>query len=469
MEHLVMLLSKYVMIFVFLMYTFECFHVFRYTNNKEKQSSVYKKQRRKIFILHFLGFLVIFISTLNPFIIGFYLMQLVLFNGIFLIYKLFYKKASELLLNNMCMFLSISFIILTRISVEKAVKQFFILLVSACFSLLIPLTIRNVKFFRKFTWLYAAVGLVALLVILLAGRTSYGAKLSVSILGFSFQASEFVKISFVFFIASMLEKGVDRKKMIITTSIAALHVLVLIASKDLGSAFIFFMTYTMMIYVATENELYLLGGFVSTFLGLFVASQLFNHVKQRVVAWQNPLSVIDKEGYQICQSLFAIGTGGWFGLGLCQGRPDKIPVVVQDFIFAAISEELGGVFALCIIMVCISCLLMILNISIEMKDSFYQMVALGLGTTYAIQVFLTIGGVTKFIPSTGVTLPLLSYGGSSLLSTMIIFGIIQGLYIIHYDRYIDKNDKGGGTKKVLKPFDGGEVSGESKYTLEEYD
>ena len=247
-----------------------------------------------------------------------------------------------------------------------------------------------------------------------------------------------------------------------------MHVLILIASKDLGSAFIFFVTYTMMLYVATENVLYLFGGFFSTFLGLFIASQLFSHVKQRIVAWKNPLSVIDKEGYQVCQSLFAIGTGGWFGLGLCQGRPDKIPVVVQDFIFAAISEELGGVFALCIIMICISCFLMILNISIEMKDSFYQMIALGLGTTYAIQVFLTIGGVTKFIPSTGVTLPLVSYGGSSLLSTMIIFGIIQGLYIIHYDRYID-NNKGSGTGKTNSQHVGGGINSESKYTLEEYD
>ncbi len=468
MDHLVMLISKYIMIFLFLIYTFECFHVFKFTENKEKQKSIYKKQRRNIFLLHFMGFLVIFISTLNPFIIGFYLMQVVLFSGIFLIYKMFYKKASELLLNNMCMFLSISFIIITRISVEKAMKQFMILVLAAIFSLLIPLTIRNVKFFRKFTWMYAAVGILSLLLILVAGRTSYGAKLSISVLGFSFQASEFVKISFVFFVASMLEKNVDRKRLIITTSIAALHVLILIASKDLGSAFIFFVTYTMMLYVATENVLYLFGGFFSTFLGLFIASQLFSHVKQRIVAWKNPLSVIDKEGYQVCQSLFAIGTGGWFGLGLCQGRPDKIPVVVQDFIFAAISEELGGVFALCIIMICISCFLMILNISIEMKDSFYQMIALGLGTTYAIQVFLTIGGVTKFIPSTGVTLPLVSYGGSSLLSTMIIFGIIQGLYIIHYDRYID-NNKGSGTGKTNSQHVGGGINSESKYTLEEYD
>ena len=155
-----------------------------------------------------------------------------------------------------------------------------------------------------------------------------------------------------------------------------------------------------------------------------------------------------KQGYQICQSLFAIGTGGWFGMGLYQGMPDKIPVVEQDFVFAAISEELGGVFALCLLLVCVSCYLMFLNIAMQIKDQFYKLIALGLGTVYGFQVFLTIGGVTKFIPSTGVTLPLVSYGGSSLLSTTIIFAIIQGLYILRQDEEGMKQHEGKKKKKV---------------------
>ena len=119
--------------------------------------------------------------------------------------------------------------------------------------------------------------------------------------------------------------------------------------------------------------------------------------------------------------------------------PKKIPVVENDFIFSAISEEMGGIVAVCIIMICVSCFLMIFNVAMKLKDNFYRFVALGLGTTYALQVFLTIGGVTKFIPSTGVTLPLVSNGGSSMLSTMILFGIIQGLYIMK----TGNNSKGG--------------------------
>ena len=134
--------------------------------------------------------------------------------------------------------------------------------------------------------------------------------------------------------------------------------------------------------------------------------------------------------------------------------PQKIPVVTKDFVFAAISEELGGIFAICLIMVCVSCFFMIINVAMNLRDNFYRLTAVGLGTLYALQVFLTIGGVIKFIPSTGVTLPLVSYGGSSLLSTMIVFGIIQGLYIMQFDNRVQKKEqklKGG--KKGAKRKD----------------
>ena len=121
-------------------------------------------------------------------------------------------------------------------------------------------------------------------------------------------------------------------------------------------------------------------------------------------------------------------------------------VVVTDFVFAAIAEEMGVVFAICLIFVCISCFLMFFNISMQIKDNFYKLIALGIGTLYGTQVFLALGGVTKFIPSTGVTLPLVSYGGSSLLSTIILFAIIQGLYVLQ----VDEGEVNEGTKITSK-------------------
>jgi hypothetical protein len=112
----------------------------------------------------------------------------------------------------------------------------------------------------------------------------------------------------------------------------------------------------------------------------------------------------------------------------------------MDFMFSAIAEELGNIFALCLILICVSCYVMFLNIAMELRQPFYKFVALGLGTTYIFQVFLTIGGAMRLIPSTGVTLPLISYGGSSFLSTMVMFGIIQGLYILRQDEERDYED-----------------------------
>ena len=160
---------------------------------------------------------------------------------------------------------------------------------------------------------------------------------------------------------------------------------------------------------------------------------LFAHVRVRVEIWKDPFSVYEGSGYQVAQALFAIAAGGWFGTGLYQGSPTEIPYVDQDFMFAAIAEEMGSIFCICTILICMSCFIMFVNIAMKMTKNFYRYVALGLACTYAIQVFLTIGGSMKMIPMTGVTLPFVSSGGSSMLSTLIMFSVIQGLYILRKD------------------------------------
>lgn len=441
MTHLLTQTSQYFMILCILIYATLCFSVFRKENNKE-QRGVFTLQRFLIFFLHFDGFLVLYLQFQDIKYLVLYLMEVILFAGIWIIYHFFYKKASEVLLNNMCMLLAIGEVMLARIKYEQAFKQFIILMVATAVSLLIPYILESGSYFRKLKWIYAGVGIGGLAIVMLIGSRSYGALLSISIAGFSLQPSEFVKMTYVFFIASMLYESTNLRQLIYTSGIAGLHILILVASKDLGTALIFFLAYLIMIYVATRKLIYFLGGLLGCGLAAVVGYRLFSHVQTRVIAWQDPLKYIDDKGYQVCQSLFGIGTGGWFGMGLTQGNPSKIPVVMQDFIFSAISEEFGGIFALCLIMICVSCFFMMMNISMQMKDGFYRLVALGLGVIYATQVFLTLGGVTKFIPSTGVTLPLVSYGGSSLLATMILFGIVQGLYIVQYNETISGNRKG---------------------------
>lgn len=421
-------LSKYIILTLMIVYTFHCFYMVRRQDEEEK-NELLRKQLMLIFFMDFTAFLVIYLKTENFEVITFYIEMMVLFAAVQILYRIFYKKASLLLLNNMCMLLSVGFIMLCRLDIESATRQLLIVSAGCAVSLVIPVMIRKMKFLRKLTWVYAGIGVVLLAAVFLLARTSYGAKLSLM----GIQPSEAIKITFVFFMAALLSSGTGFKQVVQATIVAGLHVGILVLSRDLGSAVIFFAAYLVMIYVSTKNVGYLGLGLGGGSVAAVIAYFLFGHVRERVSAWRDPVAVYENEGYQIVQSLFAIGTGGWFGMGLCQGSPEAIPVVKNDFIFSAICEELGGIFAICLILVCMSFFLMIVNISLKIKNPFYKLIALGLGTEYAFQVFLTIGGATKFIPMTGVTLPLVSYGGSSVMSTLLILAIIQGLYILRED------------------------------------
>lgn len=422
-------LSKYLIMFLFLAYLFGCFYVFRLDKKGGKQKIVYVIQRILIFAIHLIGYLCLYQMEEDIQLIGFYLMQVVLISGIMALYHGLYKKSSVLLINNMCMLIVISMIMLSRLSFDQAFRQFVFLTVGSIIMLLIPLFLKKGSVFRKFTVIYCVLGILLLGLVVLIGSTSYGAKLNLSIFGISFQPSEFVKILFVFFIAAMLYKDHSIKRVIQTGILSAVFVLLLAASRDLGGALLYFAAFVVMVYVATSKKVYLILGAVGMSGAAVAGYFLFSHVRTRVFAWLDPLADVNDKGYQICQSLFGIGTGGWFGFGIGEGLPHKIPIVEKDFIFSAIAEEFGVIFGIGLIVLCLSCFMLFVNVANRVKDRFYKLVAIGFATLYAVQVILTIGGAIKFIPSTGVTLPLVSYGGSSLLSTLFIFGIIQGLYM----------------------------------------
>lgn len=438
MINLITTLSKYLMILLMAIYTY---YNFRFFSMPDEWSRIRlcRLQNAAMLLLHILAYTVIYLRTEDEKTILFFGAQFLFFVLYLTLYRVFYHNLSRLLLNNTCMLLCVSFIMLTRISFDRAVRQFAITAVAAVITLIIPFIIDRTWQLAKIPWVYGALGLILLLIVCVAGQTSYGAQLSLSLGGFSFQPSEFVKISFVFFVATMFYRSTDFRNIVITTLVAAAHVLVLVLSKDLGSALIFFVTYLLMLFIATGSYLYLGLGAGAGTVAAMVAYKLFSHVRDRVAAWRNPWADIDVKGYQITQSLFAIGTGGWFGMGLYQGLPKKIPVVEKDFIFAAISEEMGAIFAICILLICLGCFLQFMLIAGKMQAVFYKLIAFGLGTVYIVQVFLTVGGVTKFIPSTGVTLPFVSYGGSSILSTFILFSVIQGLYILKRNEEEEKD------------------------------
>ena len=424
--------AQYVILVLAVIYTIQSYTVFAQRNRLEREH-IFLRQNVSMFAIHFLAYVIMYLNTMRFDLLLFYGAQVLFLMFTLLLYRNLYPRASRSLINNMCMLLSVGFIMITRLSYDQSVKQFEIAAAGMVLSLLIPLIVRKLLVLTKMTWGYVFVGIGLLALVLIAANVTNGAKLSIYIGGFSFQASEFVKIIFVFAMAGLLSTEHSFRRVVIATVLAAAHVLILVISTDLGSALIFFVTYMVMLFVATRNPFLSLIGILAFCLAAVAAYFLFSHIRVRVQIWADPFADYAGSGYQICQSLFAIAAGGWFGTGLYNGSPGAIPYVAQDFMFSAILEELGGIFGICLILICMAVFVMFVNIAMKLGNRFYRLAALGIGTVYATQVFLTIGGGTKLIPMTGVTLPLVSYGGSSVLSTLIMFAIVQGLYMLRSD------------------------------------
>ncbi len=421
-------LSKYAITIMMAIYTFFCFWVFRY-REEEKRRWIYVVQNVLMLLVQLFCFLDLYLISRDFQYLFFYAFVQVFLIAALMLVPLIYENINHLLLNNMCMLLGIGICMVSRLSFTKAIRQYVIVLVSLAISMLIPFLMGKIHFFKKLTWLYPLVGIAMLGIVLVVSEVTYGSKISFSMFGITFQPSEFVKIIFLFFLAAALWDNTSFGRIVVTAILAGIQIMILVLSKDLGSAVIFFFGFVMVVFVASRNYLYLLAGVVGGSGAAYIAYTVFDHVRTRVLAWQNPWQYIDDQGYQITQSLFAVGSGSWFGMGLLQGNPTAIPKVEADFIFSSICEELGVIFGICLILVCISCFIMIMETAIRIHDRFYQLIVYGIGIMYVFQIFLTVGGGIKFIPLTGVTLPFISYGGSSVMTTMFMFFIIQGIYI----------------------------------------
>ena len=289
---------------------------------------------------------------------------------------------------------------------------------------------------------FAGVGLLMLPAIPGIGKEVNGAQLWVGLGGFRFQPGEFAKVLLVIFFAAYLA---ERKELlaIAPRRLLGLHVPdpkhfgpllvmwglslgIMFFEKDLGSSLLFFSIFLVMLYLATARVVYLAFGGVLFAVGAFVGYQLFDHVQSRVTVWLDVFNpeLVQKEGYQLAQSLFALATGGLFGTGLGKGRPDLIPSVETDFVFSAFGEELGllGTAALLV------CFLLFvargLRVALTTEDDFGRLLAAGLTIIFALQTLIIVAGVTRLLPLTGITLPFMSYGGSSLLSNFILLALI---------------------------------------------
>ncbi len=311
MEQYITEFSKYFIALFASFYTYECFSVFRY-QTEEERGGIYIRQYILMFLLHLCCFLPVYVKVGELEYIFFFIFQQIALYTTIVLYHLLYPKANRLVINNMCLLMAVGFVVLMRLSYDKAVRQFVIAVISMVIALSVPELMARVRDWKRFTWIYAAVGIIALGIVLFLGTVTNGSRLSFSVFGISFQPSEFIKIVFVFFVASILCKSVSFWNVALSAAAAGAHVLILVCSKDLGGALIYFVTYVVMVYAATGKKRYLLAGALGGSAAAYLSWRFFSHVQVRVQAWLDPWSVIDSEGYQIAQSLFAIGCGGLF-------------------------------------------------------------------------------------------------------------------------------------------------------------
>ncbi len=322
-------------------------------------------------------------------------------------------------------------------------QTLWLLLGLALFALTLIL-VRDHRQLDQYTYTIGLLGLIMLLLPLapVIGRTVRGARLWVGIGPLQFQPAEIGKVLLVIFLASYLNA---RKELLAVATrrigplalpeprhLAPLLVawgvslVVLFLERDLGSSLLFFGIVVVMLWVATGRGAYLLLGLVLFGVGAFAGYRMFGHVQDRVAVWLNVFDpkLVQDEGYQLAQSLFALATGGIAGTGLGQGRPGFIPDAHTDFVFSALGEELGLLGAMALLLLFVLLIFRGLRAAVRSPDGFGQLLAAGLATVLALQTFVIVGGVTRLIPLTGITLPFVSYGGSSLVANFVLLALL---------------------------------------------
>lgn len=381
-------------------------------------------------------------SALPADIVPFLTIVVVLLLAAHVVVRRLAPQADGLLLPLVALLNGLGYAMIARLDPELADSQSawtFLGLVGFTVTLAVLRDVRKLAPYR-YSLALLGVGLLLLPLVPGLGVEINGAQIWLRVGPFSIQPGEFAKVVLAAFLAGYL---VDKRELlaISTRRLGPLHLpdvkhfgplllawgvalFVMIAQRDLGSSLLFFTLFVVMVYIATGRAAYVVTGVGLFAVGAFVSHQLFDHVQTRVDIWIDPFEEPKGAGFQIVEAAFALADGGLTGTGLGQGTPGKVPFAVTDMIFAAIGEELGLLGATAILVTFLLFVGAGFRVAAEAQSPFEKLLAAGLTSLLGFQAFVIIGGVLRVLPLTGVTLPFVSYGGSSLISNYIILALL---------------------------------------------
>lgn len=319
----------------------------------------------------------------------------------------------------------IGIVLLYRIDSSHAIKQIIWFTVGMVGFIMIVVLLPDLKRFARYKYVYLVFTVILMAMGTLFAKATNGSKNWISLGGVVFQPSEFGKLFLVAYLASSLKNYKKYKDLIQPAIVVMICLGFMVLQKDLGSALLFFGISVTMLYIATSKVKYVLTCFGLFAAGSVMSYKLFPHVRVRFDIWNNVWNYVHTQGYQIVQSMIAIASGGLFGVGLGQGYPQFVPINTTDFIFAILSEEMGGLMGFAVLLLYFLLLYRSMRAAVYTEDKFSALVAVGYSSMIATQVLVIVGGVINMIPLTGITLPLISYGGSSMITTFFALGILQ--------------------------------------------
>lgn len=393
----------------------------------------YRKPAYLLILLDILGFSLLFMSKeYNPRVLYTCGAVILLFVIMYTILVLC-RMGDKFIMLMVFMLMSIGVLVLCRINLDYGFKQIVWILLGGAAFFVAYFIYYNVKIWDRFWYLYFILGVGLFLFTLVFGRTVNGSKNWVILGPISFQPSEITKILFIMCLACHYS-GTWTKPILgkvhpkwVLMFITYVFVGFLVLQRDWGTILVMFSIYLFMVYVYEPDKKLLFINLAALGVIGVVGCKFLYHIQVRVSTWLDPWADISNKGYQITQSLFAIASGGYFGRGLGNGSPYYIPEVHSDFIFAAICEEMGVFGGVAVILLFFLIAYRCFKISILTPAPFDKAVSFGVTVMFALQTFIIIGGVTKLIPLTGITLPFVSYGGTSIIISFASLGIIQAI------------------------------------------